>query len=539
MKFHSPLLPDEQADVSLELNGTTLSFKVTRGDQPIAQGAHSSRMQATPERTRMTTAWQQRSEVGNDFWLRVMVRIATSGGRRIARLVHVADGAVLLRCVRGPERRSSRLYLERVLGRRVSAGRCSGTSTRSRARSSIGSICSASASSASTFARTACGTSTPRSPSGKGVLLIGSHLGSFDALRVLSLERPDVTVRIVLDIEHSQKLSQFLNALNPALAASIINAREGGPAAAIAIKQALDNNAIVALLADRGQPNNAMGTASFLGYPAPFPHSPWLLAAAVKSPVMLAFGLYAGGNRYDLHFETFADSLTIERSRRAEALAEILQRFADRLAHYARLAPYNWFNFYDFWNNVPDPSQRLRRMLAPLALGALLTPAISFAAIDVDSLLKSLAHPAPAVTPFVEVRFSKLLDQPIVVEGQLEYHEDGSLVRAVSDPFKERTEIKGETVSVLRAGKSPRKFSLKRAPELRSMLGGFSAVLGGGRGTLDQDFNLASSGEKDLWKLSLTPKSATVGKYVKDIVIQGSQASLAASSSRSRIANRA
>jgi hypothetical protein len=156
-------------------------------------------------------------------------------------------------------------------------------------------------------------------------------------------------------------------------------------------------------------------------------------------------------------------------------------------------------------------------------LGALLTPAISFAAIDVDALLKSLAHPAPAVTPFVEVRFSKLLDQPIVVRGQLEYHEDGSLVRAVSDPFKERTEIKGETVSVLRAGKSPRKFSLKRAPELRSMLGGFSAVLGGGRGSLDQDFTLASSGEKDLWKLSLTPKSATVGKYVKDIVIQGSQ----------------
>jgi predicted LPLAT superfamily acyltransferase len=188
------------------------------------------------------------------------------------------------------------------------------------------------------------------------VLLIGSHLGSFDALRVLSLERPEVTVRIVLDVEHSQKLSRFLNALNPALAASIINAREAGPAAAIAIKQALDKNAIVALLADRGQPSNATQLASFLGHPAPFPLSPWLLAAAVKTPVLLAFGLYRGGNRYDLHFDWFADSLTIDRNRRAEGLAEILQRYADRLAHYARLAPYNWFNFYDFWNNVPDPA---------------------------------------------------------------------------------------------------------------------------------------------------------------------------------------
>jgi predicted LPLAT superfamily acyltransferase len=311
-------------------------------------------MQATPERTRMKTAWQQRSEVGNEFWLRMMVRIATGGGRRIARLV-LWPGTLYFFARRGPERRSSRLYLERVTGRRVS-----GWQVFRHLHTFACTVLDRLYLFSERFKRFDIHAHGLRDldatlDKGKGVLLIGSHLGSFDALRVLSLERPDVTVRIVLDIEHSQKLSQFLNALNPALAASIINAREGGPAAALAIKQALDNNAIVALLADRGQPSNAMGTASFLGYPAPFPHSPWLLAAAVKSPVMLAFGLYAGGNRYDLYFEPFADSLTIERSRRAEALAEILQRFADRLAHYARLAPYNWFNFYDFWNNVPDP----------------------------------------------------------------------------------------------------------------------------------------------------------------------------------------
>ncbi len=150
-----------------------------------------------------------------------------------------------------------------------------------------------------------------------------------------------------------------------------------------------------------------------------------------------------------------------------------------------------------------------------------LIPAICCAALDVDSLLAKLARPAPATTPFVEVRYSKLLDQPIVVKGQLEYHEDGALVRAVQAPFKERTEIRGETVTVERVGNSPRRFSLKRAPELRSMLSGFSAVLGGGRASLEQDFNLALKGEPDRWQLSLTPKSASVGKYVHDILIQG------------------
>src|SRR4051812_39978205 len=81
-----------------------------------------------------------------------------------------------------------------------------------------------------------------------------------------------------------------------------------------------------------------------------------------------------------------------------------------------------------------------RRCASPVAalVAAILAPAISLAAPDADALLKSLARPAPAVTAFVEVRYSRLLEQPLVVKGQLEYHEDGTLVRAVKDPFQER-----------------------------------------------------------------------------------------------------
>jgi hypothetical protein len=157
-----------------------------------------------------------------------------------------------------------------------------------------------------------------------------------------------------------------------------------------------------------------------------------------------------------------------------------------------------------------------------LALATLwLTPAISFAALDVDALLTKLARPAPATTPFVEVRYSKLLDQPLIVKGQLEYLAGGTLVRAVNEPFKERTEIKGETVTIERVGKPERRFALKRAPELRSMLAGFSAVLGGTRASLEQDFTLALDGDEARWRLAMTPKSATLKKYVRDIVIQG------------------
>jgi len=179
--------------------------------------------------------------------------------------------------------------------------------------------------------------------------VFGSHLGSFDALRVLAQVRPDVKVRVVLDVEQNPALSRVLNALNPTLARSIINARRDGMSTALAIKEALDEKALVTLLVDRARPGNEVVLCDFLGRPAPFPVAPWQLAAALKVPVVLCFGLYRGGNRYDLYFESFADTVALERTRRDEHLREIVARFAGRLEHYARDAPYNWFNFYDFW----------------------------------------------------------------------------------------------------------------------------------------------------------------------------------------------
>jgi predicted LPLAT superfamily acyltransferase len=72
-------------------------------------------------------------------------------------------------------------------------------------------------------------------------------------------------------------------------------------------------------------------------------------------PVVLAFGLYRGGKRYDLHFERIEFELPRDRRARAAALEDVAQRFADRLAHFARQAPYNWFNLYDFWDATLAP----------------------------------------------------------------------------------------------------------------------------------------------------------------------------------------
>ena len=138
---------------------------------------------------------------------------------------------------------------------------------------------------------------------GRGVLLVSAHLGSFDALRVLAQQRPEVGIRILLDAEQNPGISTLLNGLNPALAQTVLNARQAGPALALAMKEALDANCIVATLGDRLRPGNSAITVDFLGAKAEIPAAPWQMAGVLKVPLIVAFGLFRGGKRYEMYFE--------------------------------------------------------------------------------------------------------------------------------------------------------------------------------------------------------------------------------------------
>lgn len=304
----------------------------------------------------MKQQWLERPEAGSLFGYRLISTFARLCGRTAARLALFPITAFFF-VRRGPERRAARDYLQRVLGRKPTL--------KDVARqfyyfaSVLLDRVFLLSESFKRFDVRVHGLDDLRAQWAKqqGVLVFGSHLGSFDALRALSEFRKDVKVRVVLDTEQNPEITRFLAAFNPELARSIINARQDGAITALAIKEALDEGALVTLLVDRARPDNQVSVVNFLGQPAALPTGPWLIAAALKVPVVLCFGLYGGGNRYDLHFESFADTVRVERKDRDASLNAIMQRYADRLAHYTRSAPYNWFNFYDFWHfnsSAPD-----------------------------------------------------------------------------------------------------------------------------------------------------------------------------------------
>ena len=304
------------------------------------------------------------------FALRLILGIGLRGGRGVARLLLYPITLYFL-ARRREERRDSRAYLSRVLGRPPRLGDI--------------------ARHIHTFAATILdrmfllGGDTRRFDirvSGldslhaaldrrQGVLVFGSHLGSFEVLRVLGRQRPEQQIRVVLDKAHSPAITQLLDALNPEMAASVIDASQDGPAIMFEIQKATAEGALVALLVDRVQPGEASMAAPFLGDEARFPVAPWLLASVLQVPVQLAFGLYRGGNRYDLAFEPFSDGLAIPRRERAAAVPALIRRYAGRLEHHVRDAPYNWFNFYDFWGD----REQTERQQDPMQAGTARHPA--------------------------------------------------------------------------------------------------------------------------------------------------------------------
>ena len=184
----------------------------------------------------------------------------------------------------------------------------------------------------------------------RGVLMLGSHVGSFEVLRVAAGERPDVDLRVVLDTQKTPALTTLLHAINPEIGRHVIDASRSNTDVVLALGEAIRSGSLVTLLADRARPHEATIVVDFMGAPAAFPVAPFLIGSVLKAPMVLCFGMYSGGNRYDLYFEVFSEELTLPRRERTVELRAAVQRYAQRLEHYVRKDPYNWFNWHDFWN---------------------------------------------------------------------------------------------------------------------------------------------------------------------------------------------
>ena len=146
-------------------------------------------------------------------------------------------------------------------------------------------------------------------------------------------------------------MAHVIREVAPDANVGVIPVDPGGLSTALAIKQAIERGELVGILADRrAEEEDRNVVVDFLGAPAAFPTGPFVVAHTLKCPVYLVGSLFTAPNRYDLYCEHFADAIVLDRTDRLGSIRTYAQRYADRLAHRAKTAPYNWFNFYDYWS---------------------------------------------------------------------------------------------------------------------------------------------------------------------------------------------
>ncbi|MEG3192729.1 LolA-related protein [Lysobacter sp. D1-1-M9] len=149
-------------------------------------------------------------------------------------------------------------------------------------------------------------------------------------------------------------------------------------------------------------------------------------------------------------------------------------------------------------------------------------------------ILVRLERPVPIRTEFVELRSSELLKAPLRVNGEYRRPDAQTLVRVVREPYLETTTIGQGEVSIVRDGRSPRRFSLSRAPQLAALHDSFGALLSGDRARLEQHYRIASTGSRERWVLRLTPKDAELAEQLVDIALYGRGAELRCIETRTR-----
>ncbi|WLS77503.1 glycosyltransferase [Erwinia pyri] len=193
-----------------------------------------------------------------------------------------------------------------------------------------------------------------------GRLILASHLGDIEACRALAQQVSGLVINALVFTDNAQRFRQVMDEIAPEASRHVMPVTEIGPETAILLQQKLDAGEWIAIVGDRTAVNRQRGGvrrviwSEFLGKPAPFPQGPFVLAAALRCPVLLMFALREEG-KLRLHCEPFADPLVLPRATRQQALQQAVDRYAGRLAHHALIAPLDWFNFFDFWQLPEQP----------------------------------------------------------------------------------------------------------------------------------------------------------------------------------------
>jgi predicted LPLAT superfamily acyltransferase len=190
---------------------------------------------------------------------------------------------------------------------------------------------------------------------GRGVVLLGSHLGNLEVCRVIADLDQCIHINVLVHTKHAEKFNQLLNQYNDKSRLNLIQVTEINAATSILLNDKIDNGELVIIAADRTAVGHSQRVAEvdFLGAKALFPQGPFILASLLKCPVYTVFCLKQQ-DKHVIYFDYFSAVLKFPRKNREQAMQQTIQNYAERLQYYCLKEPLQRFNFFDFWCVVND-----------------------------------------------------------------------------------------------------------------------------------------------------------------------------------------
>ena len=198
---------------------------------------------------------------------------------------------------------------------------------------------------------------------GQGAFLLCSHLGNMEMLRSLTEYGEFHTSRKfqvfpVVDLSGSKKFNALLRELNPELMENVIDANSIDVDSAIWMKEKIADGNLVVIAGDRtsAHTRNRVLEITFLGETANFPEGAFSLAGILNAPVYFVFAIrkhdFNIRSPYEMHVVRAKTNLDCLRKERPARLKMLLQEYTELLERLCKEHPYQWYNFYNFWDRL-------------------------------------------------------------------------------------------------------------------------------------------------------------------------------------------
>ncbi len=185
---------------------------------------------------------------------------------------------------------------------------------------------------------------------GRGVMVVTAHVGCLELCRALADHHAHFTLTIVVHTAHAERFNRILHRLDPRSRVRLVQAGEVGAATAVLLSECIARGEVVAIVGDRVPVRaSKQTTLPFLGVDAPLPVGAYVLAALLRCPLFFMACIREGGGHVAV-CEELAESVELPRGRRDDALRQVAGRYVASLEAILRRAPYEWFNFFPFWD---------------------------------------------------------------------------------------------------------------------------------------------------------------------------------------------